>query len=338
MIWLTWRQFRIQALAGLGVLVAVAVLCLATRPAVSGLARNTGFAGCAADCSAAADAFLRQAQTTYLAGLYYGGIIVMFGAPALIGLFWGAPLVARELEAGTHRLVWSQTVSRGRWLAVKLGAVGLAAALAAGLVSLVVTWWASPLDAAGGWMGADVFAARGVVPIGYATFAFLAGVTVGMLVRRTVPAMAVTLVVVAAAMVASPLLLRPHLAGRTTSTQAVTAANIRSLMLGVDDGSRSVMLTVEVPVRGAWVLGNDVRTTDGKLFRGPYDAARCGPDAEGGPKSCEEWLAAQNLHQRVVYLGQSAFWTLQWRELGVFLTVSVLLAVFCFWWIRRRVA
>ena len=35
----------------------------------------------------------------------------------MIGAFWGAPMVARELETGTHRLVWNQSVTRTRWLA-----------------------------------------------------------------------------------------------------------------------------------------------------------------------------------------------------------------------------
>ena len=66
--------------------------------------------------------------------------------PPLLGIFWGAPLVARELEAGTHRLVWTQSVTRTRWLAVKLGVIGLAGMAVTGLVSLMVTWWAHPLD------------------------------------------------------------------------------------------------------------------------------------------------------------------------------------------------
>ena len=53
-------------------------------------------------------------------------------APALIGIFWGAPLVTRELEAGTFRLAWNQSVTRARWMAVKLGLIGLAAMATAG--------------------------------------------------------------------------------------------------------------------------------------------------------------------------------------------------------------
>ena len=61
-------------------------------------------------------------------------------------MFWGAPLVARELETGTFRLAWTQSVTRTRWLAVKLALVGLASMAVAGLLSLILTWWSSPID------------------------------------------------------------------------------------------------------------------------------------------------------------------------------------------------
>ena len=44
---------------------------------------------------------------------------------------------------GTFRLAWNQSVTRTRWLAVKLGLIGLAAMATAGLLSLMVTWWAA---------------------------------------------------------------------------------------------------------------------------------------------------------------------------------------------------
>ena len=56
-----------------------------------------------------------------------------------------------------------------------------------------MTWWSAPIDDAyGNRMFPEVFTTRGVVPAAYAAFAFVAGVTAGMLIRRTVPAMAVT--------------------------------------------------------------------------------------------------------------------------------------------------
>jgi hypothetical protein len=45
MIWLTWRQFRTQALVGVAVTVAVAAVFLATRGSLLALARDTGYTG-----------------------------------------------------------------------------------------------------------------------------------------------------------------------------------------------------------------------------------------------------------------------------------------------------
>jgi hypothetical protein len=258
--------------------------------------------------------------------------------PALIGLFWGAPLVARELETGTHRLAWNQTVSRSRWTAVKLGGVGLASAAVAGLASWAITAWASPMDRAAGWIQPEIFTARAVVPIGYAVFAFTVGVTAGMLLRRTVAAMAITLVVVGLAIFGSMAFLRPHLVTPATYEAKLTAEQIGGIGRSVDDPDREIRIEPENPVNGAWVLSNEVLTQTGAAYHGPYDPATCGPEAVGGPKVCEEWIASQNLQQKVIYQDAGKFWTLQWRELGSFLVVSALLAIFCFWWIRRRVA
>jgi len=337
MIWLTWRQFRIQAIAGLAVLAAVAAVFVSTRSGLSGMARDSGYLGCTADCDKLAAAFLRQAESSHYAPLYYAGLIVQYLIPALVGLFWGAPLVARELETGTHRLVWSQTVTRDRWLAVKLAGVGIATAALSGLVSLTITWWASVLDRAGSWMSPDVFAARGIVPIGYAAFAFIVGVTLGMLLRRTVVAMAVSLVVVAAALVAAPLL-REHLAQASTYAQPLTADFEGGIGISRDDPSRNIRVFPDTAVPGAWVLNSEVVDAAGRPYHGPYDPAYCGLESTAGPQGCKKWLADQNLTHTMVYLGRNTFWTLQWRELGVFLGISALLAIFCFWWIRRRVA
>jgi ABC-type transport system involved in multi-copper enzyme maturation permease subunit len=111
-IWLTWRQLRGQAMAIYGLLAVLVVILVITGPPLlgSGVARLT------------------SAEDK----VYNAGIMLVYGLPAIIGIFWGAPLVTRELEAGTYRLVWNQTVTRTRWLATKLALTGLAAATAAG--------------------------------------------------------------------------------------------------------------------------------------------------------------------------------------------------------------
>src|SRR5262245_49566188 len=206
MIRLVWRQFRTPAVAAAVSLLVVAAFAAVTGPDLAHAYAAT-LAACdrAGDCQSATAAF---AHTDSALNIAFGMLVMT--APALVGVFWGAPLVAREIEAGTLPLVWTQSVTRTRWLLVKLAVVGLASALAAGLLSLVVTWWARPLDDAATTVYAT-FGQRDIAPIGYALFSFALGVAVGVLVRRTVPAMAVTLFVFVAVRVSSTYGLRPRI-------------------------------------------------------------------------------------------------------------------------------
>ena len=203
---LAWRQFRSQAAIGAIGLVLVVIVTAVTGPHLVHL-YDTTVATCGehADCSTVTTTFLANDSRlrTWL------GILVVV-MPGIIGLFWGAPLVARELEAGTHRLVWTQSVTRTHWLVIKFAVICLGSMMLAGALSLLVTWWASPLDRAKGALY-STFDQRDVVPIGYAAFALVLGVTAGLLIRRAVPAMAATLVLFVATLLAVAHWVRPHL-------------------------------------------------------------------------------------------------------------------------------
>jgi hypothetical protein len=71
-------------------------------------------------CVQDARAFFDDHQNVIFVGL------LLLVLPMLAGMFWGAPLVAREVEHGTHRLVWTQGVSRLRWATTKIGLVSVA--------------------------------------------------------------------------------------------------------------------------------------------------------------------------------------------------------------------
>ena len=223
MIRLSLLQFRIQAITAAVALAAFAVLLAATGPHLASMYAADGLDSChGSSCLSLASYF-----TGSLAAGPYGvlfllstGIILL--APAVIGLFWGAPLIARELETGTAALAWNQSVTRTRWLAVKLTVGGLTAMAVTEALSLMQTWWAAPIsravaDGAGTGVAQSRFsqlnfATHGITPLGYAAFAFALGVTAGALIRRTVPAMAVTLAIFAALQIAMPLWIRPNLA------------------------------------------------------------------------------------------------------------------------------
>src|SRR5262245_39997963 len=227
MIWVAWRQFRAQAVtAAIGLLLLGAWL-LATGPGIAD-EYAAGLASCPSrGCDQFMDGFVDQHQKGLLALT-----LVVLVVPALLGLFWGAPLVARELDAGTHRLVWNQTVTRYRWLTVKLVLVGASCALVAGLLAWWVDRWTTPINDASRLdprlpLGMT-YAASGVVPLAYAVFAFALGVTVGMLIKRVLPAMVVTLVIFIVAQFAVGILVRPHLAPTTTSIAPITGATLQN--------------------------------------------------------------------------------------------------------------
>lgn len=324
MIWLTWRQLRTQAALAAAAIAALAVLLAATGPRLANLYDTAGPG-------------LMHRLTSADQTVYFVGGITLLLLPALIGTFWGAPLIARELESGTHHLAWNQGVTRTRWLLTKLGLTALASAAATGLASLAVTWWSSPIDRAVDGGGSDntdqfvpridpaVFDARGIVPIGYALFAFLLGVVLGVVIRRTVAAMGATLAAFAAVQLAVPLWLRAHLA--TPLTTDVTFAPGTLANFGIDSVSH-----VDVGSPGAWVTAE--QTLDAAGHPASHMPAAY-TDCES-LKACVKALADAGYHQRVTYQPASNFWSLQWAETGIYLGLAAALTALCVWWIRRR--
>ena len=136
MIQLTWRQFRGQAVTAFGLLAVIAVALAVTGPALVHL-YYTSVVPCAArnDCTAADNVLINRDH------LLQGLGIVLIVVPGLIGVFWGAPLIARELETGTYKLAFTQSITRRSWLATKIGLVGLASVAVAGIWS---AWRAAP--------------------------------------------------------------------------------------------------------------------------------------------------------------------------------------------------
>ncbi|HEV2640653.1 MAG TPA: ABC transporter permease subunit [Actinocrinis sp.] len=340
MIWLTWRQFRAQALAVLIIVVAAAVYFL-----ITGLHMRHTYTADLASCDSQNDCglVLNQLQGTYNAAFQLAELL-MISVPALIGIFWGAPLIGRELETGSYQLAWNQSVTRTRWLAVKLAGIALASMATAGLLSYLLTWWAGPLDQiAGNRFAALSFSTRDIVPLGYAAFAFALGATAGLMLRRTIPAMAVTLAVFIGIQILVPNVIRPNLLPSTTVTVPVnqtTTIQADGIMTRINSGDTWIDGLVNVP-DGAWVLSTTpVEYSSGRLAsRSLIQACLPGPDREPGKNAFIAFgacLAGDNLHEAVSYQPASHYWPLQWYETGMFLALAGLLSGSCFWWIRRR--
>jgi ABC-type transport system involved in multi-copper enzyme maturation permease subunit len=346
MIWLTWRQFRAQAIVAAAALAVVAAALAVTGADLAHLSDSSGLAACQAhgDCGTAASTFMNQLRASLTDKILYDGSgVLLYAVPALIGVFWGAPLITREIETGTFRLAWNQSVTRTRWLAAKLGLIGLAAMATAGLLSLIIGWWGSPVDYALGLpqgrtgvgginrFAPLLFGVRGVAPIGYAAFAFALGVTLGVLIRRTVPAMATTLAVFTGAMVTTALWVRPHLITPLHAISPFSTANLAEMSTGSSAGS-PMTVTDSVNLPGAWVLANQTVTPSGHVYTGPAPKV-C---FSGTGQACLDYVGRLHLRQLVTYQPASRYWIFQWYETAIFLALALALAGACFWWIRRR--
>lgn len=348
MIWLTWRQFRAQATIAGAILAVLAIIFTLIGRHLGHLYAASGIAACRANggnCTARADAFSSQVNGSLVNHLPLLLGTVLVAVPAIIGIFWGAPLVTSEMEAGTHRLAWNRSVTRTRWIAVKLVVIGLASMAVAGIFSLIVTWSASPIDKVNmNRILPAVFSERGIVPIGYAAFAFALGVAAGAIIRRTLPAMAVTLVVFTAVQFAMRAI-RSHLIAPVRLISAIPVQS--NIGLGVaPDGSGSMTLSGNVNLPGAWVLSNQTINAAGHAIisvqlpaTGPLSVTSCGHGPPKGPSpACFAELAKQGYRQLVTYQPQSRFWALQWYETGIFLVLALALAGFSIWWVRHRLS
>jgi len=354
MIWLTWRQFRAQAAVVFGVLAALAIVLVLTGPHLVSIS-DAYLKLCHAngDCGSTTNPVLiTDARIEAFIS------VVVLVAPALIGIFWGAPLIARELETGTYRLGWTQSVTRRRWLGVKLGVVGLLSVAAAGLLSLMVSWWSSPIDTANAnRFGDAMFAIRGITPMGYAAFAFALGVTAGVLMRRTLPAMASTLVIFVAARLAEADWVRPHLMPPVRSTLPLSSAN--DLGFSLTPGGLQ-MMSNPPNIPNGWAISSAIVNNSGQAPTAAFMKSACpslanigsaGPAGPGtkhvqvagnGPApqafgDCVTKVAAK-YHEVVTFQPASRFWAFQGIETAIFVGLALLLAGLCFWWVRHRLS
>jgi hypothetical protein len=340
MIRFTWLQFRVQAGVALAALCAVAVGLVVTGPHLASMYAASGITGChGGTCAAAASGFLSRVDATspYMF-VYVLGIGLILAAPVITGIFWGAPLVAREFETGTYRLAWTQGITRTRWLAVKFALTGLAAMAVTEGLSLMQAWWAAPLGRAvtrGAPAGALyqgrftqlIFASHGITPLGYAAFAFTLGTAAGAVIRRTVPAMAVTLAIFAVAQVPMPLWVRPVIIppAQTITTVDAAGVNFGSLTASAVPGQPEAWVVSSYAVNAA---GQQVTALPASCF-----PANGSAKFNGDPGQCLDKLGIREV---VTYQPASRYWPLQWIETGIFLALAFALAWLCFWRLGRR--
>ena len=308
---LVWRLHRNQAFVAVGALAVLAVILLVTGITMADDYRNT-LASCAAqNCGSVPSSSLFRGD-----GAIMDLVDATIAVPLLFGLFWGAPLLAKEFEDGTHNLAWTQGVSRRRWLRANVAWSLVAAALWGAALAALVSWWRFPENALDSRFGA--FDIQGIVPVAYALFAVTLGVAVGSVIRRVLPSLAATLAIFVAIRVAVGLYLRPHFLTPVTKVLPLLGSS----------------------PAGAWVISSDMVNGNGQNLGAGWDfnqlPAACGSSFPGGKGLNGPCLSAHGFHQILTYQPDSRFWAFQGMEAGIFLVLAVVLVGFTFWWVRTR--
>jgi ABC-type transport system involved in multi-copper enzyme maturation permease subunit len=345
-----WLQSRTQTLITAAALAALAVAAAITGIQLSHLYSSL-VAHCQTGCGLATSQFLSHDRF-----MDHALDLLAQIAPALIGIFWGAPLVTRELETGTYQLAWTQSVSRSRWLVTKLAVVGFAAVTLAGLLTLTITWWYRALDLVGTNPYA-VFDRRDIAPIGYAAFAFASGALIGAVIRRTLPAMATTLVLYVVARIATTFWVRPHLLSPITKTTPLLSTDQFDIGIrGSPNGPIVHLVAQGSGPANSWTLSSHVVNSSGHIpsqaelsafvhqycptIELPPTAPVSGHTVSGAadPAALEGCRAqmARMFHLVVSYQPADRYWTFQWLETGVFFVLALLAAAGCYWWVTRR--
>jgi hypothetical protein len=323
--WLVWRQHRQQALAAAVGLLAIALFLVPTGRQLHQAYEDMGLGACMRETTAAArfvasDEGCRPLSEQFsgrFQGLAFLSLLLLF-LPLLVGLFWGAPLVAREVEHGTHRLVWTQGVTRLSWAAVKLGLVGGGVLLATVAYALLVQWWITPLNDATGYRFTWLFFdQQGPVVVGYALFALALGVLAGTLTGKSLPAMAVTL-------------------GGFLATRLVVALMARPRYLPQQRRTYPILNSTEYnPLAGDWVVSRAVYSASGvKLTPGSGSQVVCNLSEAA---ECTSRYGAGAYNQEV-FQPADRFWLFQSIETALFVALAVLLLLAAVHLVRRHIA
>lgn len=317
MIWLTWRQHRLEGLitALLVVVVAslVGILVVAAQPLLDQIKHV---------CPVVVDDSCGRALIAFNArfGMFQQPLDLAFLVlPVLAGMFIGAPLLARELEQGTDEMVWTQGVTRRRWLFTKVAILGWATIAMAGILAATGRQWSTavPDGSYNQWFAFDV---QGPEFVAYALFSFALGVAAGAAIGRTVPAMAVVLVGFLAVRAAIEIFVRRDFLPPVTTEVS-----------GSGQGGQ------------AWLIGNQqpVDMHGNSISSGQFDEITnaCLHPANGAVPGNFDLQACWHEHGiRVLQTYQPAdrFPLFQVIETAIFVIAAIALLGFAFWLVRRR--
>ena len=326
------RRFRHETIGITAGLAAVGLLALVTGRRMNSDYHSSGLANCLAGGSESQCRDLVERFGDRFDSLQFL-IVPLVLLPALLGAFVGAPLVARELEAGTHRFLWTQGVTRQRWFAYTSAVAVAVTLIAAALYALIAGAWLDTTNTVTGERFGRLYDFQGVVPIGASAFALAVGIACGVIIRRTVPAMVATLGIFIGVRVFTGVVLRPRF--MPAKTLDVPFAD------GDPLGDTGAWVLSEKVFDGNGVIlgtGGNININLGNLTgQCPNLATRAGGPMPT-PEDVNQCLGELGYHTVFEYQPADRFWTFQLIETGVLLGLACVAITVAALGLRRRTA
>lgn len=335
MNWFIWRQHRKQFLT-MGVILALfsAIVILSGlhfshtyHQAVSNCAQNPA----TPSCNDLPGNLFRSTIDQVLLNLL--PLVTLF-LPLLLGMFWGAPLLAKEYADGTHSLAWTQSVSRRKWLTTKLVWLLLASAVFLAAFAALITWWSKTPNTLSMHRG---FSQQGIMPIAYGLFAVAIGIMFGAWFRKTMTAVAVTLGLFVALQIPVANFVRPHYMAPINVTAKFGPNEIDS----------------KIP-KDAWMINRAVLDKNGNAFN-LFDISKMPPECQSltqniqvsngsrlaklkaeGVDPVDDCLNRYGYYWSASYQPANRYWDFQFIEAGIYIGMAALAVGATYWLVLRR--
>jgi ABC-2 family transporter protein len=330
MNWFVWRQHRKQFLIFGILLAAFAAIIIPTGLNFWHTYQQT-LTSCAQNpanptCSDLPDNLFTSTFDQLILHLEPIAILVL---PLIFGVFWGSSFLAKEYDEGTNKLAWTQSVSRRKWLTVKLAWMLIATAVLAAIFAGLSTWWSKTPNTLFMYRFDSLhFSVQGIAPVAYSLFSVAFGIMFGAWFRKTMVAIGLTFgLFIAIVFIAVPNFVRPHYMTPITITSAMGPNN--------DVGSK-------IPA-GAWVLTRNILDGNGKAVNNIFTSApsQCQKIIQqnqitnnhgdirvkaspGGGDQIDTCLDKAGFHQVATYQPSYRYWDFQRIETGIFLGMTAL--------------
>ena len=337
MKWLIWRQHRYEIVAMLLGAVFIAIGLVYGADYVPRVRAELGVDTCVPLPTTIANCAILSTRASDLIQPFRWLVLSLFFVPAAVGSVIGGPLFARDLERGTHRLAWTQSITRMRWSAAKLLTILGIGFVAAALIASVGgrAWVINGVQTNYGveqTVSFHVGAPAGVVInpfqnfdfegpafVGYVLFAIAIAAFVGTLSRRILVGMLAGLLLFGVVRLGA-YELRPNY----------------EAPLAVVYSAATPTPQAQIPA-GAWLVRADYVDPDGRVV--PQERVRALLNAYRPlPPRFDTlaYMAENGALQRVQYQPADRYWRFQWTEGLLFFALTIGFSAAALTLLKRR--